>query len=143
MMVFKFSDHVCTIACGEVKCAAEENENSVLHAFTIMKPQDYAITDVTPALLDSDPNCRSSTNCRWIVAYTHINELVSSYNAYETFEAITRSIPNNVRIVQKYIRRHSSQMLAAYVVVYGVNCRCQKQSMNIFNFSVTEMKCEF
>lgn len=119
---FSFSGHVCNLSCGQVKCAFEENESNVLHAFSIMKPSDYTIIELSPTIFASDPICR------WIVAYTHITESVSLDSADETFDDITRSIPYNVRVVEKYVRRRSSQLLAAYVVVYGVNCRCQKQN---------------
>lgn len=100
-----------------------------------MKPPEFAITDVTPAVYASEPACR------WIVAYVHNNEAVSAFNADETFEDITRSIPSNVRINQKYIRGNTSQMSAAYVVVYGVNCRCQKEITDEFSIS-TNVKME-
>ncbi len=119
-----------------VKCATEENEKGAFHAFNIMKPSDYKIIEVTPALFASEPICR------WIVAYTHSLDSISSYNADETFDDITRSTPNNVKVIQKYIRSKSSQLLAAYVVVYGVNCRCKKESSDIFSFEMTEVKCE-
>jgi len=96
-----------------------------------MKPSDYTIAEVSPAVFASDPFCR------WIVAYTHITEPVSSFNADETFEDITRSIPNNVRVVQKYITAKSSQHLAGYIVEYGINCKCRKQSFD--TFTVNEM----
>lgn len=133
---FTLSEHVCTISCGHVNCAMEENEKSALHAFAIMKPCGYAIQEITPAVFSSDPTCR------WIVAYTHITEPVSSFNADKTFKNITRSTPNNVRVIQKYIRGKSSQMLAAYVVVYGVNCRCQGDILNTFDFPMNGIKCE-
>lgn len=106
-----------------MKCAAEENENGAVHAFSIMKPSDYNIIEVIPAQFAADPICR------WIVAYTHTVEPVSLYNAEETFADIIRSTPNNVTVIQKYIRHKSSQLLAAYVVVYGVNCRCQSETV--------------
>lgn len=84
-----------------------------------MKHSDYAITEVIPAQFASDPTCR------WIVAYSHFTEPVSSYNSEEKFNEITKSIPKNVRVIQKYVRGKSSQLFAAYVVVYGVKCRCQ------------------
>lgn len=127
---------MCTISCGQVKCVMDGHEMSVLHAFTIMKPVDYSILDVTPALFPVDPICR------WIVAYTHINEPVSSFNADETFKDITRSTPNNVVVLQRYIRRASTHLLAAYVVVYGVNCKCEDQSSGAFSFSANEIKLE-
>lgn len=131
------SEHICTISCGQVKCASEESETDALHAFSIMKPSDYKIIEVIPTLFASDPVCR------WIVAYTHTVEPVSSYNADETFVDITRSTPNNVTVIQKYIRHNSSQLEAAYVVVYGVNCRCQsKQSSGLYNYEVNEIKFE-
>lgn len=119
-----FSEHVCTVKCGQVKCAKEENEKLALHAFSLMKPTDYAITEVTPAIFPSDPICR------WIVAYSHFIEPITTYMAEEKFEEITRSIPNNVKVVQRYIRQNSSQLFAAYVVVYGVNCRCLKYNFD-------------
>lgn len=67
-----FLGHICTISCGQVDCAAEENEKRALHAFSIMKPSDYKILEVTPTLFASDPICR------WIVSYTHIIEPVSA-----------------------------------------------------------------
>lgn len=134
---FSFSDHVCTISCAQVQCAKEEYEASVYHAFNIMKPPNYSIIEVTSAVFPADPMCR------WIVAYIHDNEPVSCFNADEIFEDITRSIPNNVRINQKYIRGNSSQVLAAYVIVYSVNCRCHQQSSEIYDFTVNEIKCEF
>lgn len=103
-----------------MKCAKEDNEKKVLHAFSTTKPSDYAITEVIPAQFASDPTCR------WMVAYSHFIEPVSFYNSEEKFEEITRSIPNNVRVVEKYVRCNSSRLFAAYVVVYGVKCRCQK-----------------
>lgn len=124
-----------------MKCAFEENEQRVLHTFSVMKPSDFNITEVTPTLFGSDPICR------WIVAYRHNSEPVSPINADETFADITRSIPNNVKVIQKYIRRNSSQLVAAYVVVYGVNCRCQSEDplnpqepVDVFNLS--EIKYE-
>src|ERR1700744_4940083 len=89
---FTLSEHVCTIKCGHVKCAMDENEKSALHAFAIMKPSGYDILEITPAVFPSDPTCR------WIVAYTNTNEPVSSFEADKTFKSITRSTPNNVRI---------------------------------------------
>ncbi|XP_037024949.1 uncharacterized protein LOC119066532 [Bradysia coprophila] len=129
-------EHICTINCGQVKCATEENEMGALHAFSIMKPDDYKIIEVIPALFASDPICR------WIVAYTHTVDPVSSYNGDETFADITRSTPNNVTVIQKYIRHRSSQLLPAYVVVYGVNCRCQSKQSELYNYEVNEIKYE-
>ncbi|KAJ6646733.1 hypothetical protein Bhyg_01947 [Pseudolycoriella hygida] len=117
--------HVCTLSCGQVKCAREQNEQSVYHAFTIMKPSSYNIIEVTPAVFGSDPSCR------WIVAYTHVSQPVDFSNTKRKFEEITRSIPNNVRIMEKYIRRNSTQLFAAYVVVYGVNCECRKHDFDV------------
>ncbi|KAG4068899.1 hypothetical protein HA402_005047 [Bradysia odoriphaga] len=130
------NEHVCTLSCGQVKCASEENENSVLHAFTTMKPDEFVISDITPAVYPSDPACR------WIVGYTHHVDAVTASNADETFEDITRSIPNNVRINQRYIRGSTIHLPAAYVVVYGVNCKCQKETVDIFNFALNEGKYE-
>lgn len=127
---------MCTVSCGHVKCASEDNQSSVSHAFTLMKSPDYDITEVIPTQFASNPICR------WIVTYRHINDPVSSFNVVEKFEDITRSTPNNVRIVEKYIRGNSSKHSAAYVVVYGVNCRCHKVSLDLFNFSTNEIKCE-
>lgn len=121
ILIFDFSAHVCTLQCGQVKCPTEENENSVFHAFDVMKPLDYTVTDLTAALFDTEPICR------WIVAYTHITEPVDSVNKKEKFEDITRSIPNNVKVIDKFIRRNTTHVLAAYVVIYGVNCQCGKQ----------------
>lgn len=106
------------------------------HAFDVMKPSEYTITDVTPAVYPCEPACR------WIVAYTHNHDAVDSFNADEAFESITRSIPYNVRIDQKYIRGTTSQKSAAYVVVYGVNCRCHKETVenDVFGFTVNEVK---
>ncbi|KAG4068834.1 hypothetical protein HA402_004982 [Bradysia odoriphaga] len=129
-------EHICTISCGQVKCAAEENEMGALHAFSIMKPSDYKIIEVIPALFASDPICR------WIVAYTHAVDPVSSYNGDETFADITRSTPNNVTVIQKYIRHKSSHLLAAYVVVYGVNCWCQSKQSEMYNYEMNEIKYE-
>lgn len=121
-----------------MKCALEENESSVLHAFTILTPSDYTIADVTPAVYPSEPACR------WIVAYIHKTDAVTAFNADETFEELTTSIPHNVRINQKYLRGNSSQVTAAYVVVYGVTCKCQKEVTDFFNFSVNdEVKIEY
>lgn len=72
----------------------------------------------------------SEPTCRWIVAYSHFTEPISAYNAEEKFADITRSIPNNVTVVQKYIRWNSTQLFAAYIVVYGVKCRCLKQNFD-------------
>lgn len=128
--------HVCSLSCGEAKCALDENEKSILHTFNLMKPSEFAITDVTPAVYASEPACR------WIIAYVHNNEAVSAFNADETFEDITRSIPSNVRVNQKYIRGNTSQMSAAYVVVYGVNCRCQKETADEFSSAAGNVKME-
>lgn len=117
-----------------------ENEQSVLHAFNLMKPPDYAVTEVMPALFTSDPTCR------WIVGYKHNTGPVSPFNTNDTFKRITRSIPNNVRIVQTYIRMESSRFSAAYVVEYGVNCTCQDQAQSsemISSIEMKEIKCEF
>ncbi|XP_037024950.1 uncharacterized protein LOC119066533 isoform X1 [Bradysia coprophila] len=129
--------HVCSLSCGEAKCALDENEKSILHTFNLMKPSEFSITDVTPAVYASEPACR------WIVAYVHNNEAVSAFNADDTFEDITRSIPSNVRINQKYIRGSTSQVSAAYVVVYGVNCRCQKEPTDVCSYSGNDVKTEF
>ncbi|XP_037024953.1 uncharacterized protein LOC119066533 isoform X3 [Bradysia coprophila] len=129
-------EHVCTFSCGQVKCASEENEKIALHAFNMMKPPEYTITDLTPALYPADPACR------WIVAYTHKSDEVTTYNAEETFESITRTIPYNVRIDQKYIRGTAAQMSEAYIVVYSVNCRCQKETADVFNMLLNEAKFE-
>lgn len=138
---------MCTISCAQVQCAKEENEASAFHAFNILKPSGFVIAEITPTLFPSGPMCR------WIVAYRHLIEPISSFNADETFDEITRSTPLNVKIVQKYIRWNSSQLFAAYVVVYGVNCRCQKPTNDPLScplttdssdvFSVNELKCEF
>lgn len=32
--------------------------------------------------------------------------------------------------MEKFARRNSTQVLAAYVVIYGVNCRCRKQNLD-------------
>lgn len=102
-----------------------------------MKPPEFSISDVTPAVYPSEPACR------WIVAYVHNNEAVSAFNADETFEDITRSVPSNVRINQKYIRGNTSQVSAAYVVVYGVNCRCQKETASdVFSYATNGVKVE-
>lgn len=101
-----------------------------------MKPSDYTITEVTPAVFASEPICR------WIVGYRHVTEPVFSLNAEDKFDEITTSIPNNVRVVQKYIRRNSTQLFAAYVIAYGVNCRCHKPSADEVNFSLSAVKHE-
>lgn len=110
-----------------MKCAKEDSEKNVLHAFTLMKPPDYAITEVIPAQFASDPTCR------WMVAYSHFIEPVTPVNADEKFDEITKSIPNNVKVIQKYVRCNSSSLFAAYVVVYGVKCRCQKPVFGPFS----------
>ncbi|XP_037024955.1 uncharacterized protein LOC119066535 [Bradysia coprophila] len=132
------SGHICTFSCGQAQCALEENEQSVLHAFRVMAPPEYTITDVTPAVYPSKPACR------WIVAYAPSDNTINSLNADEAFESITRTIPYNVRVDQKYIRGTTSRKSAAYVVVYGVNCRCHKEvpTEDIFSFTVSEVKCE-
>lgn len=128
---------MCTLTCGHVECAKEENKSSVLHSFTSMKPPAYEIADVIPAQFAAAP-C-----CRWIVTYIHTSEPVASFNtADEKFDVITTSIPNNVRINQKYVTRNSSQHSAAYVVVYGVNCQCHKESSDVLHFAINEIKCE-
>lgn len=114
----------------------EENEKSVVHSFTIMTPSEYTIIDLTPAIYPTEPLCR------WMVAYTHKTDAVTAFNADETFDELTASIPHNVRINQKYLRGNSSQAVAAYMVVYGVNCKCQKEATDFFNFSVNEVKFE-
>lgn len=111
---------MCSKSCSQVKCAKEGNEKNVLHAFSIMKPSDYAITEVIPAQFASEPTCR------WMVAYSHFIEPVSAYNSEEKFDEITKSLPDNVKVIQKYVRGNSTQLFAAYVVVYGVKCRCLK-----------------
>lgn len=121
------SEHVCTTSCSQVKCVMEGNEKSALHAFAITKPSDYAITEVIPGQYGSDPTCR------WIVAYSHFIEPVSFFNSEEKFQEITRSMPNNVTVVQKYVRGNSSKLFAAYIVVYGVKCRCQKPIFGQFS----------
>lgn len=103
-----------------MKCHKEGDEKSALHAFSSVKPSDYAITEVIPAQFDSEPTCR------WMVAYSHFIEPVSFYNSDDKFEEIIRTVPNNVKVLQKYVRCNSSKLFAAYVVVYGVKCRCQK-----------------
>lgn len=115
-----FLEHLCTDNCSYVRCAKEDNEKNVFHAFSITKSSDYAITEVIPIQFPSDPTCR------WMVAYSHFNEPVSSHNSKEKFDEITKTIPNNVKVIQTYIRCSSSKLFAAYVVVYGVKCRCQK-----------------
>ncbi|KAG4068825.1 hypothetical protein HA402_004973 [Bradysia odoriphaga] len=132
------SGHTCTFSCGQAKCALEENEQNVLHAFRVMKPPEYTVTDVTPAVYPSRPACR------WIVAYAPNDDTINSFKADEAFESITRTIPYNVRVDQKYIRGTTSQKSAAYVVVYGVNCRCHKEvpTAGTFSFTVSEVKCE-
>lgn len=117
-----------------MKCAAEENEQSALHAFNMMKPRLYTITDLTPALYPADPTCR------WIVAYSHKSDEITTYNAEETFDDITRTIPYNVRVDQKYIRGAAAQMSEAYIVVYSVNCRCQKDATDVFSVFMNETK---
>lgn len=101
-----------------------------------MKPAEYNITDITPAVYPSDPACR------WMVAYKHSSEPVTAFNADETFEDITRSVPHNVRINQKFIRGQTSHVVAAYVVMYGVNCQCHKETEDIFSVSVNGVKFE-
>lgn len=120
-----------------MKCALDENEQSVLHAFDVMRPPEYTITDVTPAVYPFEPVCR------WIVAYKHSGDTANPFDADEAFDCITRSIPYNVRIDQRYVRGTTSRLPAAYVVVYGVNCKCHKDiGEEIFSFTVGEMKCE-
>lgn len=111
---------MCNNSCSRVKCVNEDNEKNVFHAFSVMKHSDYAITEVIPAQFSSDPPCR------WIVAYSHFVEPVSSFNSDEKFDEITKQLPQNVKVVQQYVRRSSSKLFAAYVVVYAVKCRCQK-----------------
>ncbi|XP_037024962.1 uncharacterized protein LOC119066538 [Bradysia coprophila] len=114
------AEHVCTNNCNYVRCAKEDNEKNVFHAFSIAKSSDYAITELIPTQFPSDPTCR------WMVAYSHFNDPVSAHNLKEKFDEITKVIPKNVKVIQKYIRCNSSKLFAAYVVVYGVKCRCQK-----------------
>lgn len=129
--------HVCTISCGQVQCALEENEQSVLHAFDVMKPPEYTIADVTPAVYPSKPACR------WIVAYRHNADEIDAFHADEAFESITLSMPYNVRVDQKYIRGTTSRKLAAYVIVYGVNCKCHREvDEDLLDLGVSEVKSE-
>ncbi|KAJ6646736.1 hypothetical protein Bhyg_01950 [Pseudolycoriella hygida] len=116
------ADHVCNLNCGQVECASEAHVNDVFHAFSIFKSSEYTVEDVTPALFTSKPTCR------WIVAYKHNSEPINYDNSDEKFEDITRSTPNNVKAIESFVRMNSVQSFAAYVVIYGVNCRCQKRN---------------
>ncbi|KAJ6646735.1 hypothetical protein Bhyg_01949 [Pseudolycoriella hygida] len=136
---YAVSDHVCSLRCGQVKCASEENVNDVYHAFNILRSSEYSVEDVTPVLFKSKPTCR------WIVAYKHDTEPIHYSNTDENFEEITRSIPNNVKAIENYVRVRNVQSSAAYVVVYGVNCRCEKRNVNVpsigENDSLDDLEC--
>lgn len=115
------SEHLCTNTCQYVRCVKEDNEKNVFHAFSIAKSSDYAITEVIPTQFPFHPTCR------WMVAYSHFNDPVSTHNSKEKFDEITKVIPKNVQVIHTYIRCNSSKLFAAYVVVYGVvKCRCPK-----------------